>query len=230
MEQSFGADPNVEIHGLDLEDHAAVRQFCDALLSREEAIGFVVNNAGINRPGGILEIEDQALRASIQVNALAPLTIMQAFLPDMTRRGFGRIVNVTSGAPLNCFAGFGAYSGSKALLNALTVTAAREFEGANIRINLMSPGPVRSEMAPEAPMAPEACHPTLDYLMQSDPGVPTGRFFWLGYEVPLVPALAIDWLNGRASGLEQVAVDRCRSVAQEVDDRTGEDREDHRPA
>lgn len=211
LEQDFGADPNVEIYSLDLRDDPAIRRFCEDLLLRDEAIGYIVNNAGINRPGPIVELDDNDVRTSIQVNALAPLAIMQAFLPDMAKRRFGRIVNVTSGAPLNCFAGFGAYSGSKALLNALTVTAAREFEHSNIRINLMSPGPVRSEMAPDASMDPEACHPTLDYLLAPDAGIPTGRFFWLGYEVPLVPEMDIDWLNGWASGLGRVPVEDTRT-------------------
>lgn len=207
LEEDFGADPNVEVHGLDLLDDRAVRRFCHRLLSRDVAVGYLVNNAGVNHPAPIVELDPDDLRRSIQVNALAPLAIMQAMLPDMARRGFGRVVNVTSGAPLNCFPGFGAYSGSKALLNALTVTAAREYADSNVRINLMSPGPVRSEMAPDAPMEPAACHPTLDHLLSPDPRTPTGRFFWLGYEVPLTPELDIDWLAGRATGLDRCVPD-----------------------
>ena len=68
-----------------------------------------------------------------------------------------------------------------------------------MRINLMSPGPVQTEMAPHATMDPSACHPTVDYLLGVDENGPTGRFFWLGYEIPLFPNLeGIDWLAGKA--------------------------------
>jgi NAD(P)-dependent dehydrogenase (short-subunit alcohol dehydrogenase family) len=139
------------------------------------------------------------MRKSLEVNAMAPLRIMQCFLSSMMDADFGRIINVTSGAPLNCFPEYAAYSASKATLNAITVTAAREHEDQNIKINLMSPGPVRTEMAPEAPMNPSVCHPTLDYLLSLPADGPTGRFFWLGYEIPLVPDLeGVEWLEGKA--------------------------------
>jgi NAD(P)-dependent dehydrogenase (short-subunit alcohol dehydrogenase family) len=124
----------------------------------------------------------------------------------MKRHNFGRIINVTSGAPLNCFPGYGAYSASKGALNAFTVTTALECASYNIRINLMSPGPVRTNMAPDAPMEPSVSHPTADYLLSLDQNGPTGRFFWLGYEIPLFPELeGIEWLEGRADARYQRA-------------------------
>jgi hypothetical protein len=64
----------------------------------------------------------------------------------------------------------------------------------------MSPGPVETEMAPDAPMEPSACHPTVDYLLNLDEDGPTGRLFWLGYQLPLVPDLeGVEWLEGEAS-------------------------------
>jgi NAD(P)-dependent dehydrogenase (short-subunit alcohol dehydrogenase family) len=201
LEEAFGSDDDVVICSLDLLNLSAVRDFCKEVLEAGPVVSHIINNAGINRPGGVTALEQREWDESVIVNAFAPLTIMRSFLPDMRARGFGRIVDVTSGAPLNCFAGYGAYSGSKALLNALTVTAAREFEAEDIRINLMSPGPVRSEMAPRAPLDPSACHPTVDFLLTLPADGPTGRCFWLGHEVPLFPDLAgVDWLAGEANG------------------------------
>ena len=49
-------------------------------------------------------------------------------------------------------------------------------------------------------MEPSACHPTVDYLLGLDAQGPTGRFFWLGHEIPLFPDLeGIEWLAGKAS-------------------------------
>lgn len=200
LQTEFGGKPNVSIYEVDLAEPASVWGFLDRILQDHEFIGYVINNAGINvGPVSVDELSESDVLRSLQVNAVSPTAIMRRLLPLMKHRNFGRIINMTSGAPLNCFPGYGAYSASKGALNALTVTAARECADFNIKINLMSPGPVRSNMAPNAPMDPSVCHPTADYLLSLDEKGPSGRFFWLGYEIPLFPDLSgIEWLEGRA--------------------------------
>ena len=192
--------PNVDLVGADLEDAEALDACLDLVADRFGPPANVINNAGVNHAAPIEALDPARLQASLQVNCLAPLAIMRRFLPAMVERDFGRIVNVTSGAPLNCFPGYAAYSASKAALNAVTVTAAREYQDRDIRINLLSPGPVRSNMAPNAAMDPSVCHPTVDFLLDPARGGPTGRFFWLGHEIPLFPDLdGVRWLEGTAS-------------------------------
>lgn len=191
--------PGVELHSADLAEPNSISSCIDDIIALHGRILYVINNAGVNIPGNMDSLPESALATSMQVNCLAAVSIMQKVLPGMRAASFGRIVNITSGAPLNCFPGYPAYSASKAALNAITVTAARELQDTNIRINLMSPGPVRSNMAPDAPMDPSVCHPTADYLLGTSPDTPTGRFFWLGREIPLFPDLAgIEWLAGTA--------------------------------
>lgn len=191
---------DVDIVGVDLSDAAETQRMVEGVIQRHGFIGYAINNAGVNLRGPIDEIDQDTLVRSFNVNALAPFLIMKHLLPAMAERDFGRIINVTSGAPLNCFPGFSSYSASKGALNAITVTAAGEYAKKNIKINLMSPGPVRSEMSPNAPMDPEVCHPTADHLLELGPDGPTGRFFWLGREIPLFPDLSgIQWLEGTAS-------------------------------
>ena len=190
---------DLDLYAAELGRADSITECLDTVLERHGHPAYLINNAGVNQPAKVEALDPEELAYSLQVNCLAPLAIMRRLLPTMAERGFGRIVNVTSGAPLNCFPGYAAYSASKAALNALTVTAAREYPGANVRINLMSPGPVRSNMAPDAPMDPSVCHPTVDYLLDPDPGLPTGRFFWLGHEIPLLPDLdGVRWLEGTA--------------------------------
>lgn len=199
MRAAFGADGAVQCHGIDLSDLDALDALLDTILERCGPIRYLVNNAGAMHKAETTALDSDALAYALRLNALAPHLIMRRLLPGMRDLNFGRIVNVTSGAPFNCFPGFGAYSASKAALNALTVTAARENQEFDIRINLMSPGPVRTEMAPDAALDPSICHPTADHLLSLERGGPTGRFFWLGHEIPLAPDLAgVDWLNGRA--------------------------------
>ena len=199
LEEAFGDNPNVDTIRLDLADPDEVKRRADELLRRYGSIGYLINNAGVNIKADVGEMETPELMHSFAVNSVAPFVLMQKLLPAMVADNFGRIINVTSGAPLNCFPGFGAYSASKGALNALTVSAAREFEQYNIKINLMSPGPVRTEMAPQAPMDPTVAHPTAEYLLSLPADGPTGRFFWLGREIPLFPDLSgIKWLEGEA--------------------------------
>jgi NAD(P)-dependent dehydrogenase (short-subunit alcohol dehydrogenase family) len=192
--------PTISTYCCDLGNPEDVSRFVDMLRREYDYIPHVVNNAGVNIPHSLAELSREELEQSLVVNAIAPFLIMQGLLPAMRRHNYGRIVNITSGAPMNCFAGFAAYSASKGALNALTVTAAREHEEYDIKINLMSPGPVRSGMAPSAPMEPDVCLPTFEYLLNLDSNGPSGRFFWLGHELPLFPDLeGVDWLHGSAS-------------------------------
>jgi short-subunit dehydrogenase len=200
MQRDFGEADAVHCYGLDLADTEALPDRLEEILDRHGPVLNLINNAGVNVSGRVAELSDAEMQHSVRVNALAPRTLMQAVLPDMQSAGFGRIINVTSGAPLNCVPEYAAYSASKGALNALTVTAAREHEDENIKINLMSPGPVQTEMAPDAPMDPSACHPTADHLLGLGPDGPTGQFFWLGYKIPLFPDLSgVEWLEGTAS-------------------------------
>jgi NAD(P)-dependent dehydrogenase (short-subunit alcohol dehydrogenase family) len=199
MQEAFGSLQQVTIRKADLSKPAEAEQLVDWLKSQFGHVPYVINNAGLNVRAKTEALSPEDMNRSLQVNALAPLAILRGLLPEMIRNNFGRVINVTSGAPLNCFPEFGAYSASKGALNALTVTCAKECAALNIRINLMSPGPVRTEMAPNATLDPSICHPTVDYLLGLDDKGPTGKFFWLGYEIPLFPNLeGIDWMGGKA--------------------------------
>jgi 3-oxoacyl-[acyl-carrier protein] reductase len=199
IEEAFRDNAKVFPVRMDLEDAGEVKKGLDEILDRWGFIPYLINNAGVNIKAAITDLKPEEVLRSLQVNALSPLMIFKRLLPAMKENDFGRVIQVTSGAPLNCFPEYGAYSASKGALNALTVTAAKECAGFNVKINLMSPGPVRTEMAPEAPMDPSVCHPTVDYLLGLGENGPTGRFFWLGYEIPLFPVLeGVHWLEGLA--------------------------------
>jgi len=199
MQEALGDRSQVMLRQADLSQPDEVEQLIHWLKSEFGHIPYVINNAGVNIRNAIDVLSPDQMNRCMMVNALAPLAILRGLLPEMKAKNFGRVINVTSGAPLNCFPEYAAYSASKGALNAVTVTCAKECAALNIRINLMSPGPVRTEMAPHATMDPSACHPTVNYLLGLDEQGPTGRFFWLGYEIPLFPDLeGIDWMGGKA--------------------------------
>ena len=141
MREQFNSDDrNIELCEVDLANTNQRGIFIRDLIGRHQFIPYLINNAGIMTQGSLEELNIEDVRNAIELNALAPWELMKSLMPIMREHNFGRIVNITSGAPLNCFAGYGAYSSSKAMLNSWTVTAAREAEKFNIKINLMSPG------------------------------------------------------------------------------------------
>lgn len=209
MQEEFAGNESVTSYELDLRDFDAIEQRLAEVRAEHGEINYLINNAGINVGGDIEELSPDAFLRSMRINAAAPMLLMQELVPSMAMNGFGRVINVTSGAPLNCPPGASAYSASKAALNTITVTAAAEWNTENIKINLMSPGPCRTEMAPDGPLDPSACHPTVDHLLNLDADAPTGRFYWLGYEVPLFPDLGdVQWMEGIGSDAMTRVIDR----------------------
>lgn len=198
MKDAFQGKKNITAIEADLSASQNLEKVLKTVSDNHGPISHLINNAGIMVKDSLQDLPLDQFQKSFLVNTFAPFQVTRYFLPSMIKNNFGRIINITSGAPINCFPNFAAYSASKAALNALTETCAKEVSGYNIKVNLMSPGPVRTEMAPDAPMEPEVCHPTVDYLISLDEKGPTGKFFWLGYEIPLHANLdGIDWLKGK---------------------------------
>ena len=95
---------------------------------------------------------------SFAVNTIAPMMICYHFLPGMIERGFGRIVNTTSG--INLEAEQAGYSASKAALDKVTRDLGYKLEGTDVVISLADPGWCRTDLGgPNAPNAPESTIP-----------------------------------------------------------------------
>lgn len=120
------------------------------------------------------------LDATLKTNFYGPLLLCQAFVPLMKRNKYGRIVNVSSGlGQLDSLgSGYPAYELSKAALNALTLSMARELRGTNVLINAMCPGWVRTDMGGwHAPRSVEEGADTVVWLATLPDGGPQGGFF-----------------------------------------------------
>ncbi len=159
---------------LDLE----VPERFQAALADAGEIDVLVNNAGILEKVPLFGAHDNFAR-SMQVMVAAPYELMRLVLPGMERRGYGRIVNVSSGwgSFAEGLGGGGAYGAAKAALNALTVRAADAAEG-DVKINAMCPGWVKTRMGgPNATRTPEEAADTAIWLATLPRGGPTGGFF-----------------------------------------------------
>ncbi|HEY8984379.1 MAG TPA: SDR family oxidoreductase [Streptomyces sp.] len=141
---------------LDVTDQESV----DGAVARAGSVDILVNNAGVQLDWGEAPstIGLDLVRRTLDVNLLGAWRMAQALLPGMVGRGWGRVVNVSSGAASFAYgpaAQCPAYSASKTALNALTVMLAKETEGTGVLVNSVNPGLVRTRMRPDAPQSPE---------------------------------------------------------------------------
>jgi NAD(P)-dependent dehydrogenase (short-subunit alcohol dehydrogenase family) len=156
-------------------------------------IDILVNNAAIliDGPGGfsssLFEMADDTAQRTWETNVLGPARLIQAIVPGMRARGYGRVVNLSSraGQLAHMGAGFPAYRMSKAALNALTRIAAAEVGAGNVKINAMCPGWCRTDMGgPEASRDPADGAKTAVWLATLAETGPSGGFFHDQKEIP----------------------------------------------
>ncbi|KIY50436.1 oxidoreductase [Fistulina hepatica ATCC 64428] len=138
---------NITKMRLDVTDDAAVQTTVSTVIEREGRIDIVVNNAGVNAMGPVVEIPLDKVIKTFDANIFSILRVSRAVFPHMASRQSGHIVNVGSvvGAiptPWN-----GVYAASKAALRSLTDSLDMECRPFNIRITLLIPGAVKSNIA-----------------------------------------------------------------------------------
>ncbi|MDB4877482.1 MAG: short-chain dehydrogenase/reductase [Gemmatimonadetes bacterium] len=106
----------------------------------------LINNAGINKIAPFVQIAAADFLSIHRVNVLAPFLLCQAVLPAMARRGWGRIVNVSSIWGKISKAQRASYSASKFALDGMTVALAAEHTVDGILANCIAPGFVDTEL------------------------------------------------------------------------------------
>ncbi|MEI6826587.1 MAG: SDR family NAD(P)-dependent oxidoreductase [Desulfuromonadales bacterium] len=138
----------------DLGDSHQLEAMLDIMENSFPPIDVIYNNAAISLPCGAdpWDISSQDYMTHFAVNAIAPIRICYRLTPPMVRRGFGRIINVSS--TIQKRPGEMAYACSKAALNKFVHDLAPTLEGTGVMMSLVCPGYVRSDMG-----GPTAPHP-----------------------------------------------------------------------
>lgn len=129
---------------VDVTDPASVSDACEKVAERWGGIDVLVNNAGLHRGGLIGSLSQGDWQAVIDTNLSGPLNCVRAALPHLGEGG--SIVNIGAVVGLRGFAGDAAYGASKAGLAGLTQVLAIELARSGIRVNLVIPGMVSTEM------------------------------------------------------------------------------------
>ena len=137
-----------EVGGTPLVADVADRARLASTLQRFGEADVVVANAGVVWPlRRFAETEVDEWEQAVVINVFGAVRVVRAFLPGMVRRGWGRIVTVSSGAASPPgMPSANAYSTSKAALDMFTVHLAKELEGTGVTANAVRPGVVDTGM------------------------------------------------------------------------------------
>ena len=167
-----------DVDSTDVSDAAAVT----ALRDRFGDVDIVVNSAGIVGPNKPMwEISDDELRQTIDINLFGVFNVMRAFIPAMTKNGWGRIVNIASIAGKEGNPNLAAYSASKAAVIGLTKSVGKELATTGVLVNSVAPAVIATEMNEST--APDV----LEYMISKIPMSRTGT----AHEV----AALVTWLS-----------------------------------
>ena len=104
-------------------------------------VDILINNAGIYKFGGTLDVDDATFDEHVNVNLRAPYILIQQLVPGMVGRGGGAVVNVSTLAASVPTSGAGIYGASKAGLEQLTRVWADELGTSGVRVNAVAAGP-----------------------------------------------------------------------------------------
>ncbi|QFR98149.1 SDR family NAD(P)-dependent oxidoreductase [Streptomyces tsukubensis] len=145
LERTARARPgSVRAARCDVTDPASVDALAGALAA--ERVDILVNNAGVPGPvAPLTAIEPDDWDEVFSVNVRGVYLMCRAFLPGMTERGEGDVLNIASVSGKRPLAGRTPYCASKAAVLGLTSALAAEAGPLGVRVNSLSPGPVDSE-------------------------------------------------------------------------------------
>lgn len=148
---ALGGGANVHVVSADVRRAADAERIVAAAVARFGGLDVLVNNAGIGRFSNVSDLAIDEWQQVIETNLSGVFYCCRAALPEMKRRGGGYIVNISSLAGKNPFAGGAAYCASKAALNAFSEALMQEVRYDNIRVSYVLPGSVATGFGDRGP-------------------------------------------------------------------------------
>ena len=169
----------VQVHVVsgELSSTEGIQSVIDGVRSGPGHVDILYNNAAVMsawKP--IWEVATAEWQDIFQVNLLAMIALCNAFAPEMKRRGFGRIINLSSG--IKDTPNLSPYGVSKAAVDKYTRDLATELSGSNVLVNYLDPGWLKTDMGGEDAMYPieEVLPGALVPALLDDNG-PSGQLF-----------------------------------------------------
>lgn len=137
----------IVISAMDVDSDESVKKCIDAIHKENGSVDVLVNNAGIEHHGSIEELDMSEFKAVMETNYFGVLRCIKAVLPQMRNVRNGCIINVASVAGKIANTPLGPYTASKHALEAVSEALAQEVKPFNIRVAIIEPGIIDTQMA-----------------------------------------------------------------------------------
>ena len=146
-------DTQVHVVSGELSSKEGIQSVIDGVRSGPGQVDILYNNAAVmSEYKPIWEVSSEEWLAVLQINLLAMIALCNAFGPEMKRRGYGRIVNLTSG--IKDTPHLAPYGVSKAAVEKYTRDLATELNASNVLVNYLDPGWLKTELGGKNAMYP----------------------------------------------------------------------------
>ena len=143
--KEVGKGPHGSIYySCDFKNTGSFENFCDSL--KQLGIDVLINNAGINKTGAFAELSPEDFLSIQQVNLYSAFRLIQAVLPGMMSKSWGRIVNITSIFSIVSKEFRAPYSASKFGMDGMTASLAAEVAESGVLVNSVAPGFIDTEL------------------------------------------------------------------------------------
>ncbi len=137
----------ISTHVVDLADREQVAGLADPVLAEHPQVTLLINNAGVVLGGRFDQISDEEFDWLLQINLHAPIALVRDFLPALSRRPGGHVVNLSSLFGLVTPGGQSAYATSKFGLRGFSHALAQDVAGRGIGVTSVHPGGVKTRIA-----------------------------------------------------------------------------------
>lgn len=131
---------------VDVSNSEAVASACEEILNKYECVDILVNNAGITRDGLLLRMSDEDWNSVLATNLSSCFYWCRGLLRGMTKKRWGRIINISSVSGVMGNPGQFNYCAAKAGMIGATKSLAKEVAGRNITVNAVAPGFIETDM------------------------------------------------------------------------------------
>ena len=150
---------DISISEMNVDSDVSVKKCLDAIISKHGKVDVLVNNAGIERHGSIEELSMEDFKSIMETNYFGVLRCTKGLLPIMRKNRNGCIINVASVAGHISNSPLGAYAASKFALEAISESLAQEVKPFNIRVAIVEPGIINTDMAKNISIASDSIYP-----------------------------------------------------------------------
>ena len=138
-------------YAYDIADYNQAQAFVKEVLADFGQVDILVNNAGITDDAAVKRMTEEQFDRVMHTNLGSVFCMTKAIHPSMWKQGYGSIVNIGSVVGIAGNYNQANYAASKAAIIGFSKSCAKEFASRNIRVNVVAPGFVETEMTAEVP-------------------------------------------------------------------------------